>query len=109
MVVGVCRLTLLFPAAQSLKDKRSSLRKITERVKSRFNAAVAEVADQDSWQRCTIGVSVVSNASDHAQSMLDKICDHIEQSYIGEICDRQAELLHYADDDGWPDDDRVEF
>ena len=44
MFVGVARLTLQIPDSGSLKAKRQILRRVTDRLKARFNASVAEVA-----------------------------------------------------------------
>jgi uncharacterized protein YlxP (DUF503 family) len=73
MVVGVCRVAFSLPGNASLKGKRSVVRRIVDRTRAKFNAAVAEVADLDSHRRAVIGVSVVSNDTRHANSMLDHI------------------------------------
>ena len=65
MFVCVARLTLQIPESGSLKAKRQVLRRITDRVKARFNVAVAEVDDQDLWQKATLGLSVVGNDRRH--------------------------------------------
>ncbi len=97
MVVGVCRLSLHFKESGSLKTKRQGLRKILDRVRAKFNAGVAEVADQDVWQRSTVGLVVVGNESRHVQSMLDTIVGFVESLYVAEILDRQVELVTYGD------------
>ena len=51
MFVGVARLTLQISDSGSLKSKRQVLRRITDRLKARFNVSVAEVEDQD-LQHC---------------------------------------------------------
>ncbi|PID38022.1 MAG: cytoplasmic protein [Proteobacteria bacterium] len=99
MVVGVCRLSLHFADSSSLKAKRQRLRRIVERCRSRFNAAVAEVADQDSWQRATVGVSVVGNAEAHVHSMLDGLLRFVEDLYLGQVLSTEREILHYSDDE----------
>ena len=43
MFVGVARLTLQIADSGSLKSKRQVLRRITDRLKARFNVSVAEV------------------------------------------------------------------
>ena len=45
----ICLLTieLLIPSARSLKDKRSAVRGLKDRLRSRFNASVAEVGYLD--------------------------------------------------------------
>ncbi|MFZ5785215.1 MAG: DUF503 domain-containing protein [Acidobacteriota bacterium] len=97
MIVGVCRLSLYFPESGSLKSKRQPLRKVIDRLRAKFNVAVAEVADQDAWQRATIGLAVVGNESRHVQSMLDTMVGFVEQLYVAQILDRQTELVSYAD------------
>jgi hypothetical protein len=99
MVVGVCRLSLFFPGSRSLKDKRQGLRRITDRLRAKFTAAIAEVGYQDTWQRATLGVAVVSNEGEHARSMLDRITGFVEQQYVAQIVDRQLEILHYGADE----------
>ena len=83
-----------------MKEKRQGLRRVLERVRNKFNAAVAEVADQDTWQRATIGLAVVSTSGGHAQSMIDKITSFVEQLYVAQILDREVEILHYGDELG---------
>jgi uncharacterized protein YlxP (DUF503 family) len=65
MFVGVVRLELHIPASTSLKDKRSVVRSLKDRIRERASAAVAEVDHQDLWQRAALGVAVVSG--DHGQ------------------------------------------
>ena len=43
MVVGTSRIFIELPESFSLKEKRGPLRSIVSRVRSTFNAAVAEV------------------------------------------------------------------
>lgn len=71
MVVGTLMLVLEIPGADSLKSKRQVLRPVIERLR-RFNASVAEVADQERWQVATIGVAVVANQHAFVHEVLDK-------------------------------------
>ncbi|MGB5443987.1 MAG: DUF503 domain-containing protein [Psychromonas sp.] len=66
MVEQTCFITLLsielmIPHAQSLKDKRQQIRGLKERIRSRFNASVAEVGYLDKWQRSVLAVCLVGN------------------------------------------------
>ena len=97
MVVGICRLSLYFAEASSLKAKRQLLRRIVERSKAKFNAAVAEVGEQDTLQRATVGISVVGNAESHVDSMIDSILGFVEGLYLGQILDVEREVLHYSE------------
>ena len=46
-------------ATVSLKDKRQVVKSVKERIRHGFNAAVAEVGDQELSQRSALGVAVV--------------------------------------------------
>ncbi len=52
---------LQIPYAHSLKDKRREIRGLKDRIRSKFNASVAEVAYQDKWQRCVLAVCLVGS------------------------------------------------
>lgn len=79
MYVAAARISLHIPASQSLKDRRRVLRSLIDRAHARFNAAVAEVGGQDTWQVAEIGVSVVSSGATHAQEKLDQLIRFIEE------------------------------
>ena len=94
MHVGVCKLTLRLPGNDNLKGKRRVIHSLVSRVTSKFNVAVAEVDDQDSWQRITLGIAVVSNEGPHANSMLSNVVRYVE--HIGgevELLDYEIEIL----------------
>src|SRR5437867_13453425 len=73
MVVGLLQMELHLPASHSLKAKRSVVNHVKERLRTRFNASVAEVDSQDLWQRATLGVAVVSGEP----SVLDRVLHDI--------------------------------
>ncbi len=58
---------------RSLKAKRSVLRPIIEGIRRRFQVAVAEVDHQDTWQRTTVGVAVVSASPSHCEEVIDEV------------------------------------
>jgi uncharacterized protein len=99
VVVGICRLSLYFPESGSLKTKRQGLRKILDRVRAKFNVAIAEVSDQDTWQRSAVGFVVVGNEGPHVQSMIDHIVSFVDEIYVAQILDRQVEVLTYNDEE----------
>ena len=94
MHVGVCRLTLHLPEASSLKEKRQVARSLSDRIRNRFNVAVAEVEDADMRQRLTLGVCCVSNDRGHADAMLSSLISFIEESRFDvELLDIQTEII----------------
>ncbi len=97
MFVCVARLTLQIPESGSLKAKRQVLRRITDRVKARFNVAVAEVDDQDLWQKAVIGLSVVGNDRRHVDEQMEKIIHFVEEMYLAPLISRETEILGMGD------------
>ena len=95
MVVGVLRLTLYIHGASSLKDKRQVLRKVTDRLRSRFNVSVAEVGDNDVWQKAVIGICAVANDHSFVNEVLDKCVRDAGQ--IAEIINREMEIETYSE------------
>ena len=78
MHIGICRLVAHLPKAGSLKAKRQVARSVTQRIRNQFNVAVAEIEDNDLWQRLTLGVCCVSNDSAHAHQMLSRVVSFVE-------------------------------
>jgi uncharacterized protein len=73
MTIGIARLTLFLPEAHSLKEKRMVLRRVKDRARQKFNLAIAEVGDNDLWQRAVLGIAVVGNGRRFVESALDEI------------------------------------
>jgi uncharacterized protein YlxP (DUF503 family) len=82
MIIGILTVTLMIPGANSLKDKRQVLKSILENIRNKFNVSVAEVGDNDTWRRATIGAACVSNDKAMANRILDKIVDYIESNPV---------------------------
>lgn len=81
-------LELFLPDNRSLKGKRQILNHLKDQVRNRFNVSVAEVGENDLWQRCRLGVVIVSNERAFADQVLSKVV-----SFVAE--DRRAVLLDY--------------
>jgi len=85
MVVGTCELIFLLPGNRSLKGKRQVSRSLVQRIRSRFNVSVAEVADLDQWQTLAIGVTCATNDSRHANEIMSKVVDFVEDHDGGAV------------------------
>ncbi len=102
MFVGILRLTLHLPEPGSLKSKRHLLRSAVDRVRSRFDVAIAEVGDNDLWQRTVLGVAAVGNDAAHLNEVLDKVTDFVAGMHGGQmmLTDRRMEIVPFGDDLG---------
>ena len=104
MTVGIARITLFVPESHSLKEKRMVLRRVKDRVRNKFNVAIAEVDENDVWQRAVVGLALVGNDRRFVESALDEVVRFVRD--LAETTDVQRELLTFnqplAENDlGW--------
>lgn len=85
MLVCVIRVELYLPGIHSLKEKRRVIKSLIERIKKKFNAAIAEVGQQDIWQTCHLGIALVGNRKGLLEREMEKILNLIEVGGEAEI------------------------
>ena len=73
MIVGVLKAQLNLQGITSLKQKRSIVKGLTGRLKSRFNISISEVDHQDSKTIAVIAIAIVSNDNSFIHQQLDAI------------------------------------
>ncbi len=61
-----------------MKAKRQVAQSLKTKLRNQFNVAVAEVEDQDLWQRLTLGVCCISNDPAHANEVISKVASYVE-------------------------------
>jgi len=91
--VALGMVELHLPDVGSLKDKRHVLKGLKEKVRARFEVSVAEVDHQDVWQRATLAVAYVSADARHANTVISKAMDFIEDNVAGRVIDTSVEIL----------------
>ena len=70
MVVGIVTWELHLAGCHSLKDKRTIVKSLKDRMHNRFNVSVAETGHHDLWQRAELTAAVVSTDRRHAENVL---------------------------------------
>jgi len=88
MIVGLLTAHLYFQGIGSLKEKRSIIKSLTGRLKSRFNISIAEVEHQDSKTNAVIAAAIVSNDSCFINQQLDAIINFMRNDgrfYLGDV------------------------
>ena len=78
MIVATCVIKLQLDGVSSLKEKRSILKSVLNRLTNQFNVAAAEVDCQDVWQTAVIGLAAVGNDSAYLHGLMEKAVDWIE-------------------------------
>jgi uncharacterized protein len=93
MVIGLLRVRLHIVDANSLKDKRSVLKKTIHRLRSHNNCAVAEVDDQDIWRSAVLAIVTVYANKEQVDSLFATICRDLATAADFELLDQQTEYL----------------
>jgi uncharacterized protein YlxP (DUF503 family) len=91
--IGVLTLELRIADSHSLKDKRHVVRSLKDRLRHRFNVAVAEIDGQDTWQRSTIAAVTVSPDRGRAESVLQAVEREAADQLGGMLVDSSTEWL----------------
>lgn len=58
---------------QSIKEKRSLIKRMTMKLRNDFNVSVAELDFHDLWQRTKLGVVTISNEYQHAEQVIQEV------------------------------------
>ena len=91
--VGVLTLELRLEHAHSLKDKRQVVQSLKERLRHKFNVAVAEIDGQELWQRATLAAVTVSPSHDFAEKVLRSVEDEAVALLGGTLADTNVDWL----------------
>ena len=90
------RFSLRLPESGSLKDKRQVVRSVAQRVRNKFQVAVAEVADNEVWRIATLGVACVANDARQCERVLSEVMAYVEDSRLdAELFDIQTEVIGF--------------
>lgn len=93
MVVGLCTVELYIPDGHSLKAKRQVLLSLKDRLRDKFNVSIAEVGDQDLWQKAVLGIVCVANEGAYVNQVLDQAINVIRSIPTIELVQFRIELL----------------
>ena len=98
MFVGVLKLTFHIPHARSLKDKRRVVQQVRDRVRSRFDVSIAEVAAQDLHQRAVFGICVISSDGAVCDSVLEQVARTVENLGDAVLTGRATERVNVGEE-----------
>lgn len=93
MVIGFLAIEIHFPYSQSLKEKRKELNRLKDRVRQKYNVALAELEFQDTWQRTKIGFVSLNSQKGVVENLLSKILRDIEENTNGEVLNHEIHFF----------------
>ena len=88
MTVGLLTAQLHMQGVNSLKEKRSIVKSLIGRLKSRYNASIAEVDHQNSKTSAIIAIAMVSNEAGFIDSQFESIVNFMQKDgrfYLGRV------------------------
>ena len=93
MPVGLLTLEIHLPYSHSLKEKRAVLGKIRDRLRSRFNVAVAELDHRDVWQVATLGIVSISDSQPLLDAVLRDVLRESEKILGDDVASHEIEMF----------------
>jgi uncharacterized protein YlxP (DUF503 family) len=91
--IGVLTLELRLENSHSLKEKRHVVQSLKDRLRNKFNVAVAEIDHQDLWQRAAVAAVTVSSDHVHAEKVLRSVEEEAAAMLGGQLADSVVEWL----------------
>lgn len=95
MIIGVLKIKLRLHGLISLKEKRKISNSLKQKLKNKYNVAIAEVENQDSLDFLTIGITTLSNELRQTESILSKVQNSLEAMTSEEIVDIKTDFFGY--------------
>jgi uncharacterized protein YlxP (DUF503 family) len=93
LYIGVLQFTLEIPYAVSLKEKRSVIKSLRDRLRRSFNVSITEFADQDATTYATLGAVVAGSDHKHVNSSMDHLINELRDWRDGSMIDYRLEIL----------------
>src|SRR6202022_4502859 len=92
--IGIARVALHLAENASLKGRRMVVKSVAQRVRNRFNVAVAEIDTQDAHQVATLGIVCLSDDPRHSNEVLSKVIEFTESERLdAEVGAVEMELI----------------
>ena len=93
MIIGTLSIRLVIPEARSLKQKRSALKSVKDRLRNNFNISISEIETHDVWQSATLGVAMIGGDKKYVNAVLSKVIDHVRNFRQVQLVDYELELF----------------
>lgn len=90
--IGILYVRVFIGSAQSLKDKRSVLKSLKDRVRNQFNVSLAEIDGEDKWQTATLAFAMINLDQQYIDSTLQHLLSFVEHCHALEVCEHRVEF-----------------
>jgi uncharacterized protein YlxP (DUF503 family) len=93
MTIGILKLSLFIPESQSLKERRMVLHSLKARLRNTFNVALAQIDDEDKWQKADLAVVSVGRDRKNIDSLLCRVVNFVQSFDRVNLIDYETELI----------------
>ncbi len=91
--IGVLQFTLQIPYAASLKDKRSVVKALKDKLRRSFNVSISEIEDLDDCTIATLGAVVAGSDIPQLNSSMDHLLNALHDWPDATLSDHQLEIF----------------
>lgn len=93
MKILIMEIELRASWVHSLKEKRTIVKSIIQRLKNKFNISIGEIGNQDNHKSIIIGLSFVCVNRNIAYNVKEKVLDFLEENFETEIINVKEEII----------------
>lgn len=93
MIIGVLQVELDIPGAESLKDKRSVVKSVKDKLHREHLVSVAEVAQQDTITTAVLGFALVGSDGRKIGQTLDRISEKLRSLHDADVAATRRHLI----------------
>ena len=77
MIIGLLEIEISIPDARSLKDKRSVIKSLKDRIAGKMNISVAETGHHDEWRRSRFAFVTVANEKRIVETRMSELQERL--------------------------------
>lgn len=93
MYIGILKVEFALHGNESLKDKRRVAQGLKQKVRNKFNVAVAEVGSENSMDYLSLSIVSVSNDKTHLESRMTKCLNMVQAACDEELVYDDIEII----------------
>jgi len=97
MIIGVLTLEFRLHGNRSLKGKRKIAQSLKQKLRNKFNVAVAETESMDVHEKLVLGVVTTANETTRVESRLAKALAMVEAISPAELTNCNTEIFSNSD------------
>jgi len=91
--IALLRATISIPEAYSLKDKRRVVKSLKDRTVNHMNVSVAEVGQQEVWNRAELAFVTVAAEKKVVERRLSEIAERLEANHDWILMEINTEFI----------------